>query len=252
MVFCLDASDSMKPCIDGVKTHIGSFLEGLKSDQQRTWDVRFDFLAHFCVRGEEGATGHVHLSLYHNEPGKDDVLDNLYQSQSGGRFFTTNVDEFKRGLDKVEVLGDEGPLIALDSCLDYPWRKADECHRVVIFMTDEPFETSCTPDLEKEFLGEIIQKAQDLKVLLFIVAPDSDVYEELSAIDKSEYEAVESQSAGLADIDFRNLLSGIGKSVSVTTVFQQALHGEKRVKKGVFGQTKWGEVGGEVDFSDRT
>ena len=168
VVFCLDASDSMKPCIDGVKTHISSFLEGLKSDGQRTWDVRFDFLAHQTVRGAGGVIGHGHFSLYHSEP-DNDVVSVLYMGQQGqrGRFFTTDIAEFKRGLDKVEVLGDEGPLVALDSCLDFPWRKAGECHRVVIFMTDEPFETSSAPELEKQFLEELLQKTQDLKVLLF-------------------------------------------------------------------------------------
>jgi len=251
VIFCLDASDSMKPCIDGVKAHITSFLEGLKSDGQRTWDVRFDFVAHNCVRGEGGGIGHDHKSIFHNETGND-VLHNLYLSPGSGRFFTTDIDEFKRGLDKVEVLGDEGPLIALDSCLDFPWREADQCHRVVIFMTDEPFETSSIPDKEKAFLGDIQQKTQDLKVLLFIVAPDSSAYEELSEIDKSEYEAVESRSAGLADVDFRKLLSGIGKSVSVSTANQQGAPVEKNVKKGIFGQTEWGVQSGTVDTTDRT
>jgi hypothetical protein len=251
VVFCLDASDSMKPCIDGVRTHIGSFLEGLKSDQQRAWDVRFDFVAHFTVKGEEDSIGHAHFSLYHDEP-ENDVLDNLYLKQGTGRFFTSNIDEFKRGLDKVQVLGDEGPLVALDSCLDFPWRKADECHRVIVFMTDEPFETSSKPEMEKQFLGQIQQKTEDLKILLFIIAPESPAYEELSEVDKSEYEVIESQSSGLADVDFKKLLSSIGKSVSVSTVFQQALHGNKEVNRGLFGQANWGSIGGAVDTSDRT
>lgn len=259
VVFCLDASDSMKPCIDGVKTHISSFLEGLKSDGQRTWDVRFDFLAHHTVRGAGSVIGHAHYSLYHNGEFSEgeDVLSALYTGQKGqqgqrGRFFTTDIAEFKRGLDKVEVLGDEGPLVALDSCLDFPWRKAGGCHRVVIFMTDEPFETSSAPELEKQFLEELQQKTQDLKVLLFIVAPDSPAYEELAEVDKSEYEAVDGQSTGLANVDFRKLLSGIGKSVSVSTANQQGSTAEKRVKRGLFGQTDWGSVEGVVDATDRT
>ena len=249
VVFCLDASDSMTPCIDGVKMHISSFLEGLKSDRQRTWDVRFDFLAHNAARGEGGAIGMGHYSLYHDVDGNS-VISALYHGQRG-RFFTTEIDEFKRGLDKVEVLGDEAPLVALDSCLDFPWRKADQCHRVVIFMTDEPFETSIMPDSEKQVLEELQQKIQDLRVLLFIVAPDSPAYEELAEVDKSEYEAVDSRSAGLADVDFRKLLSGIGKSVSVSTANQQGPTAEKTVKRGLFGQTEWGTIEG-VDASDRT
>jgi len=242
----------MKPCIDGVKAHISSFLEGLQADKQRRWDVRFDFLAHFTVIGEGGTIGHAHFSLFHNDF-DNHALDALYSSQQSqkGRFFTTDIEQFKRGLDDVDVMGDEGPLVALDSCLDFPWRKAGECHRVIIFMTDEPFETSSNPEMESQFLEDLQQKTQDLRVLLFIVAPDSDVYEELAEVDKSEYEAVESRSAGLADVDFRKLLSGIGKSVSVSTANQQGTVIEKKVKRGLFGQTTWGSVEG-VDASDRT
>ena len=255
VVFCLDASDSMQPCIDSVKTHISSFLEGLKSDRQRSWDVRFDFLAHYAGLGEGGNVGHGHFSLYHDgEQGEgDDAISALYPAGQGrrGRFFTTDLDEFKRGLDKVKVQSDEGPLIALDSSLDFPWRKAAECHRVVIFMTDEPFETSVAPEVERPFLEEIQQKTQDLRVLLFIVAPESPLYEELAEVDKSEYEAVDGQSAGLANVDFRTLLSGIGKSVSVSPPNQQGATTEKRVKRGLFGQAGWGTIGG-VDASDHT
>jgi hypothetical protein len=257
VVFCLDASDSMKPCIDGVKAHISSFLEGLKADRQRTWDVRFDFLAHCALFTDHGTIGHAHFSLFHNVNNVGEgnsVLDALYNSQQGrgGRFFTTDIEEFKRGLDEIEVAGDEGPLVALDSCLDFPWRNVDECHRVIIFMTDEPFETSSNPDMERGFLEEILQKTQDLRVLLFIVAPDSAGYEELAEVDKSEYEAVESESNGLADVDFGKLLSGIGKSVSVSTANQQGVSVEKKVKRGVFGQMEWGSVEGDVDLTDRT
>ena len=126
------------------------------------------------------------------------------------------------------------------------------CHRIVIFMTDEPFEANSTPDLEKRLLKELQQKIQDLNILLCIVASESPVCGELVGIDKSEYEVVESHSAGLADVDFRKLLSGIGKSVSVSTANQQGTPVEKEIKKGVFGQTGWSEGHGSIDTSDRT
>ena len=205
------------------------------------------------MTGEEGGRGVIHYSLYHNNEA-DYAFDALYCNQQGrrGRFFTTDIDEFKGGLDNIKVMGDEAPLIALDSCLDFPWRKASESHRIVIFLTDEPYETSSNPEKDKALLGELQQKTQDLRVLLFIVAPESQVFEELAEIDKSEYEAVDSRSAGLVDVDFRKLLSGIGKSVSVSTANQQVSTVEKRVKRGLFGQTEWGRLEGELDTSDRT
>ena len=126
------------------------------------------------------------------------------------------------------------------------------CHRIVIFMTDEPFEANSTPDLEKRLLKELQQKIQDLNILLCIVASESPVCGELVGIDKSEYEAVESQAAGLADVDFRKLLSGIGTFVSVSTANQQGVLVRKKDKIGVFGQTERGSIGGAVDTLDLT
>ena len=250
VIFCLDASDSMRPCFDGVRAHISNFLEGLKGDRQRSWDIRFDFVAHHTERSASGAILHAHYSLYHNGV-NGSVIDNLYINPTEVGYFTNDVEEFKRGLSQVEALGDEGPLVALDSCLDFPWRKEGECHRVIIFMTDEPFETSSEPNEEKRFLPEIQKKIQDLRILLFLVAPDSPIFEQLSAVDKCEYETVDNESNGLADVDFRELLYQIGKSVSVSVVGQQGGPTEKKVSKGLFGQATWGaDIG--VDQSDRT
>ena len=77
VVFCLDASDSMKPCIDGVRTHIGSFLDGLKSDQQRARDVRFDFVAHHVNMMTDERPGHMHLSIFHQQQDMDDIMTHL-------------------------------------------------------------------------------------------------------------------------------------------------------------------------------
>ena len=51
----------------------------------------------------------------------------------------------------------------------------------------------------------------DLRVLLFLVGPERPMHEELTEVDKSEYEAIDS----LSSINFNNLLSGFGKSVPV-------------------------------------
>ena len=53
VVFCLDASGSMEPCIDGVRRNVGAFIDGLGGDRNRSIDCRLDFLAHSC---DEAAT----------------------------------------------------------------------------------------------------------------------------------------------------------------------------------------------------
>ncbi len=241
VVFSLDASDSMRPCIDAVKTHITGFLKGLESDLQRHWDVRFDYVAHWTAESADGGGGIVHHeeSLYHHEE-DNGLLGALYNRQHSEptRFFTSDIEELRKGLGRIEVAGDEGPLIALDFCLDFPWRPAEECHRVVILLTDETFETSISPELELEYMEQVQEKIEDLRIQLFVVAPDSAGFDRLSQVDKSEYEVIEALEDGLSSVDFAELLAAIGSSVSASVPNQ--LSKTKEVTRGLFGQEDWG------------
>lgn len=231
IVFCLDSSRSMRPCFDEVRQHLGDFVAGLQSKGQVTWDLRLDFVAH-SAGSAQGGTLHNLRSLYHPV-----VVKALYGGTQGkGRFFTTDAAEFSGALAKVEVGGDEASLVALDCCLDFPWRDAATCHRVVIFMTDERCEGGVAVPEMREKVPALQKKIQALRVMLYMVAPDSKMYSELSAVDRSEYEVVNEQGNGLADVNFAEVLSYIGKSVSVSQLQAGAA---PAVERGIFGQAGW-------------
>jgi hypothetical protein len=203
------------------------------------WDWRLDFVAHRAGIIPGGAM-FVQRSLYNEE-----LLTSLYLSkgQSGGRYFTADLEEFKGGLATIEVSGDEASLVALDSCLDFPWRPAATCHRVVIFLTDEPAEDGVMVDAQRAAVPDMIQKIQQLKVLLFVVGPDSEIFNQLAQVNKSEYEVVDGVGDGLSRVDFRKLLSAIGKSVSVSTLQSQK---DETPERGLFGQATWGQTSAEL------
>lgn len=230
VVFCVDASSSMRPCIDGVRTHIGAFVEGLKKGLQTRWDMRFDFVAHATAKGAGGYALNCR-SAFH-----EDLHAALYLgSQTPPRLFTDDSEEFKRKLGEVTCRGDEASLIALDFALDFPWRSAAKCHRVVIFLTDEPLETGVAIPLQVAQIPRLIEKIQKLRVMLFMVAPDSPQYHELASVDKSEYEIAD-KGGGLARIDFAKVLAYMGKSVSAASL--QA-GDTPMVERGLFGQASW-------------
>ena len=137
------------------------------------------------------------------------------------------------GLSAVRTGADEASLPALDSCLDFPWRPAGECHRVVVFMTDEPTSGGDQAEKQRSKLPALMQKIMDLRVMLFVVGSECPVYEELSEVDKSEYEMID----GLSSVNFNNLLSGIGKSVSVSQTSQQSV--EPTIKRELYHQSAW-------------
>lgn len=237
VVFCIDSSDSMSPCIDGVRNHISSFVAELEGDQQRHWDLRLDFVSHCAGVSPDGSSSIFYQRSVYNKD-TEVFINSLYRGAEG-KFFTNSVDEFKQGLSEIEVGGDEATLIALDSSLDFPWRDAAECHRVVVLMTDEPIETGVAVNDQKSMVSALINKIQALRVMLFIVAPESPTFDALAAADKSEYEEAGTNGDGLANVDFKQILAYVGKSVSIG-VGQQQGKAAGPVQKGLFGQATWG------------
>ncbi len=231
IVFCLDASESMTPCFAGVQKHVLDFISGLGGGQSR-WDLRFEFVAYQAGHAEGGGVSFRHRSLYNPE-----LWSVLYPSPSESlRTFTSSVDEFRGGLAGVAVAGDEAPLVALDFALDLPWRSAATCHRIVILMTDEPFEGGLFQAEQSTVLPALMKKIQDLHVMLFMVTPESEVFSRLSEVDRCEHSVVSDAGPGLATVDFKDVLSSIGKSVSASTLQQGST---ASVPRGLFGQASW-------------
>jgi len=236
VVFCLDASASMRPCIEEVCKHIDSFLAGLKAGGQFTWNLRFDFIAH---RGStSGQLDNIALfttqSIYYPEAWYPLYKDNLQNA----KFFTSDIGEFKNALNRVNPEGDEAPLVGLDFCLDLPWRPSETCHRVVILMTDEPFETGIAKDWQKSKLQKIIDKIIALRVMLYLVAPQSEFFDSLAAVPKCEYTPVDITGDGLASVNFAKVLEFIGRSVSKGGQGQSA----GIYSRGLFDQVNWGQT----------
>ena len=233
VVFCIDASASMQPCVDSVKSHIEDFIDGLSSGNYASWDLHFDFLAHSVVGETAGNFVYRHMSINH-----EDCQAALYNVAKPSGFFTSDISVFKKALDNISVSGDEASLIGLDFALDYPWRQSAECHRVVIMLTDEPLEGGVRVNQQMEAMTSIIEKIHQLKVMLFLVAPESPGFDQLSAADRSEWEVIDDTDNGLCNTDFHKVLGCIGKSISKSTVQTSK---QNEVQRSLFGQSAWGE-----------
>ena len=233
VVFCLDASGSMAPCIDAVRKNLDAFLDALGGDVNRKMDCRLDFLAHSC--GEDGG---LVRSQSLRKSGAD-LIQALYgQAPQPAAFFTTDRDAIRRGLQEVKVYGDEAMLIALDMALDFPWRPQAGCHRVVVLLTDEPLEANAIWPAQQAKLDAIIDKVQKLGVKLYLVGPASPGMDTLAEADKCLYQKATQTYDGLGSIDFNKILGQIGKSVSSSILQARP---ETSVKRALFGQDEWVE-----------
>lgn len=229
IVFCIDASGSMKPCLDAVCENIERLLEGLQSDAQTTWDVRFDFLAFHDSKDGVHWYRSVAMescplieSIYRNGPGKSTL-------------FTKDLAAFKAGLKGIAVEGEEQQLLALDIAMDYPWRPSDGCHRVVVLLTDEPVETGVAVDSQTAKVDALIAKAMDKRIKLFVIAPESEAFYRLSSADRCEYDDSGAERGGLRNVDFGKMMTAIGKSVSVA----QTYAGANSEPRPSFDQMEW-------------
>lgn len=226
IVFCMDASGSMQPTFKGVREHVLELLESLKADCQRDWDVRFDFLAYNTAMNCNGKDG----MKFHTVGCRGiSVLDGLYRSPrdaNGGAtsgFFTRDVNAFRAALGRVKCEGDEMTAVALDMAADFPFRDAATCHRVIILLTDEKMEDGLNTGKAETKLMDLARKMQDRRIALYMITPQSDMYDTLSQIDKCEWTVVDSNSDGLRSVDFSKLMQSIGKSVSVSQTSASAV-----------------------------
>lgn len=240
IVFCIDASGSMQPCLDAVMDNMGKLIEGLQSDAQTPWDVRFDFLAfHDSLQeGNGNAPGmevHGYASIRTNTT---QLADALYHHPNPSLFFTRQLEEFRRGLKRVVCCGEEMHLLALDIAADYPWRPSDECHRVLILLTDEAVETGVSVPFQMAKIDRLIAKIMAKRIKLFIAAPESEALYKLSCADRCEYMDYAGANAGLENVDFSKLLQTIGKSVSVT----QSYEGAKTEADPTYNQQNWMKI----------
>jgi hypothetical protein len=239
IVFCIDASDSMTPCIAAVKENLKQLIDVFEDDQKRVWDLRLDFIAHAFGNGK-----------FHCYSARQDVtlLEDIYHNDNPAtqRCFTTSPDKFKNALARVRTLGDEVTLAALDIALDFPWRPAESCHRVVVLLTDEPIETGEAVKLQRELVSKVVEKIHDKRIKLFIYAPESEILYKLSMANGCEYEVLADAHDGMRNVDFEKLMEVVGKSVFIS---QSTLPGSNEPQP-LFGQETWsvtddGAVGGE-------
>lgn len=239
IVFCLDASGSMQPTFEGVKHRISTLLDTFNLDLQRSWDVRLDFFAYHDI--EDGGQyysvreGIPHNYLYHSDVAEREA-----------HFFTHDMKEFTTALDRVGTLGEEAQLRALDTALDYPWRKDSYCHRVIVFMTDETLTTGVAVEQQIDGLEKVMNKIERKNVVLFMVAPKCRYFARLSTLQNVIYEVQEESNNGLSNINFTELMVRIGKSISSKTVRPEA--DVDNEPAATYGQDEWAHYEAELEF----
>ncbi|HOK05504.1 MAG TPA: vWA domain-containing protein [Victivallales bacterium] len=200
IVFCIDASGSMKPCLKGLKDHIEKFLDGLSSNKQIT-----------SLSWRLGIVAHDEKRFY--------ILD-----------FTSDLARFKGALKKIKTGKNEFTLPALDWSLDFPWN--ENAHKIVIAFTDEPLKDGYNPDFQASKKDQLFEKIKTLRCMVYFVGPECPVYKEIQKLPRCFFVPIKEQ-ADFFKVGFEQVLERIGRTLS-GSVASSAQTPKGKIEKDIY------------------
>lgn len=223
LVFVVDVSGSMAPCIDALRKNIETFIDSLsRGDGNNIAPVR-DW------RGK--VVGYRDIEAAEAE-GVPWIVDNPFVRDVGALKTQLAGLKAEGGGDEPESLLDtlykvaSMPASPKGSQSEEPdkWRYRSDAARVVIVFTDASFkETMSIPEAKGGSLQDVANVVMANRIILSIFAPNFEGYDRLSQIDKSEWEVVafEGMSPQQAlqkltsdPVNFRTTLKQLAASVS--------------------------------------
>lgn len=213
IVFCIDVSGSMKPCIDGLVNNLDKFFDELENNPNRpvTWRARV-----------------VSFSDIDEDP-PDVGLDN-------SRPFTDDLNLIKGQISSLVPITEKGygggiKESSLDAIFiaarDTEWRPSGKAHRFIVLFTDAPpkeeLNESSVEENQDRSVNELTNFMRNNNINLYFWAPENDIYRELKKIRKADYNIIgtagnEERYEGLKNQNFNNLVEQLAKTVSATTL----------------------------------
>ena len=230
LVFVLDASESMRPCFEGLANNLQQVVNPLQSLGLK---VRLGFIAMRVGKMADGR-GVFHTTTI---KGQNDFASIV--SGALGLFTEDNV-VFSSKMRALELGGDENQLLALDCALDFPFGPMVNTRRVVAMFSDETIEDGFSGAADVEKIPAIVTKIMARRIQFFAALPSSPALEALGSADCAQIEPVPG-GEGLASVNFSKLLGQMAKSISCASL--QA--GPENYQKGLFGQYEWGLTDGD-------
>jgi hypothetical protein len=223
IVFVVDVSGSMSPCIDALRKNIEAFIDSLSQGGPNNAAPVRDWRAK--------VVGYRDIEAAQSE-GLPWIVDNPFVRDTGTLKAQLATLQAGGGGDEPESLLDALYKVASmeatpkGSQTEDPgkWRYRSDAARVVIVFTDASFkETMSIPEAKGGSLQDVANVVMANRIILSLFAPNFEGYDRLSQIDKSEWEVVEYEGLSPQDalqkftsdpVNFRNTLKQLAASVS--------------------------------------
>jgi hypothetical protein len=223
IVFVVDVSGSMEPCIDALRKNIEAFVDSLsKGDANnaapvRDWRAKVVGYRDIEAADSEGLPWIEDNAFVRDAAALKAQLSNL-RAAGGG-------DEPESLLDTLfRVASMEATPKGFQTPDPAKWRYRSDAARVVIVFTDASFkETMSIPEARGGSLQDVANVVMANRIILSLFAPQFEGYDRLSQIDKSEWEVVEFEGLNPQEAlqkftsdpaNFRTTLKQLAASVS--------------------------------------
>ncbi len=223
IVFVVDISGSMAPCIDALRQNIETFVGSLSSGDAnnaapvKDWRAKVVGYRDIEAAESEGLPWIVDNAFVRDPAELKSQLASL-QANGGG-------DEPESLLDTLyKIATMEATAKGAQSPEPGKWRYRSDAARVVVVFTDASFkETMSIPEAKGGSLQDVANAVMANRIILSIFAPNFEGYDRLSQIDKSEWEVVEYEGLNAQEAlqkftsdqaNFRNTLKQLAASVS--------------------------------------
>ncbi|MES2524565.1 MAG: vWA domain-containing protein [Gemmatimonadota bacterium] len=219
IVFLIDISGSMAPVIDALRRNIEVFIDSLSGADANNASPVKDWRGK--VVGYRDAEHDP--DWFHDNPFVRDAVALKAQladlrAEGGG-------DEPESLLDALyKIATMETSPKGAQSVEPTRWRYRSEAARVVVVFTDASVrETMAIPEAKGGSLQDVANVVMANRIILSLFAPNFEVYDRLSQIDKSEWEVVEYEGLSAQEAlqkytsdqaNFRNTLKQLAASVS--------------------------------------
>jgi von Willebrand factor type A domain len=223
IVFLIDVSGSMRPCIDALRSNIETFIDSLsQGDPNNAAPVR-DWRGKVVGYRDIGAADSEGLPWIVDNPFVRDA--GALKAQLAGLQAAGGGDEPESLLDALFMIASMEAIPRGSQSEDSgKWRYRSDAARVVIVFTDASFkETMSVPAAKGGSLQDVANIIMANRIILSLFAPNFEGYDRLSQIDKSEWEVVEYEGLSPQEalqkftsdpVNFRTTLKQLAASVS--------------------------------------
>lgn len=217
IVFLLDATGSMQPCIDALKTNIFTFVNSLtvkgtnNENPVKHWRARvIGYRDYRCDKVP-----------FEDKPFVEDAA--ALKSQLTNLEATGGGDEPESLLDALYKIATMEQTPKGSTVLDpQKWRYRSDAARVVVAFTDASYHAT----MEQPHGGtvtDLINALHNNRIILNLFAPEMECHNKLSEADKSDYQAIPCDGKSPQDAlkefttdqaNFQKTLEALAKSVS--------------------------------------